>query len=222
MKLALVIITGFTQTDGSRSGLYRLYHRLYYSEGFADRSKSFLAMRRWDSDHEELADMIVDHKPEQIAIIGYSYGCGHGAVQLCQHLQWHNRRVDMMMAIDPVPRYRFLPFKGLALARVGDWEVPSNVGECWSVRQVNDRPPGRVVVADSKHTVIHPPIVMGSGANLLRYAERHSSMPHPLAEADRIVDTHIGHSSIDNDDRVHRWAHGAVLRLLASPRREAA
>ncbi len=205
---AIICLLGFTQWSGPGTGLYRLHDR--FVERYFDRRTSLVLLRRWNSDHEETAELIRHRNMKTVIAIGYSYGCGHALVQLSKHLGRRAIAIDAAFLIDPVPRYRLLPLKVLSLTRFGKFKVAHNVRSVWSWRQLNARPFGRRVIAMSDQTVVHDEVVFGSAAELKRRTGRSKSV-----HGDRVINSVIGHNEIDDNAMIHEAIIDRVDSIVA-------
>lgn len=167
IRASIITIPGFRQDDGPKSGLAKLHGKLI--ERYPGRNHVYpVALRTWDDDMWTLAAHIVDRDPDVTVVVGYSYGCGWGTPQLAEALAQYGRKIDLLCAIDPVPRFRFLPAKAISLTRWGKYKVPHNVIDCIYWRQVNGSPFGRV--PDHPVERLQCGGVWGTSGNLAKHA----------------------------------------------------
>lgn len=103
------IITGYTQTAGTRSLLIDLWEKLHRE---SDPKHSVVLLRPWKSDWEAEAELVLRASTSPnwkvrptIRVCGYSWGAGWGALQFCQALQRKGLDVERLALIDPVHRH---------------------------------------------------------------------------------------------------------------------
>ncbi|MFP4145307.1 MAG: hypothetical protein ACLFV3_09200 [Phycisphaeraceae bacterium] len=214
VDLAIVVLPGFQQWAGPGTGCWKLYNRLCRT--YRDRTRSLVLLRAWDSDPKLTAALIDERHAATTIAIGYSYGAGWGVTQLADELDQLQRRIDVAFLIDPVPRYRFLPAKLLSLTRQGTYEVPANVTQAYSWRQVNKRswddPVGRPIrAADPSQTWTQELAVYGADMDLLHQ--------HGGSNRNWRLDADIHHSNIDDRPEIHDAILTSIARAVAPVRR---
>lgn len=188
---AVVTFAGFTQAPSPTVGVGRLHARI--EQLLHDRRRESVELRSWDSDFDALAAWITAKQPDQIIVIGYSYGCGWALKQFAARMKQLGRSIDLAFLIDPVPRFRVL--KPLAYTRAGKYKIPANVEETHYWRQLNAGPYGREPVhPDAKPVICRR--VYGAEANIRRYATPEESLAG-------YRDTGATHSTIDDRDAIH-------------------
>lgn len=105
-----VLITGFMQRRGARTGLSRVWRRLLPLNSPTDL---VWAPRVWNDDWRGIADRIKylanGAKPPAVYVYAYSWGAGYGAKRLAKLLADRGVPVAGMVLCDPVYRSR-LPF----------------------------------------------------------------------------------------------------------------
>jgi len=163
----LFIRSGFRQSrgDGEQNGCVGIFKCLEAKY----REVGRVELAAWNDDPEVCAEYVrscsVEGELPEIGIIGYSWGCGYGAVQLARSLGHQGFRVDYMLLCDPV-------YHGLAVWRAMlprtlfhnvSVEVPANVNSVWWLRQKVDKPAGHEVTAESPMTLIHEPTILDVG-----------------------------------------------------------
>jgi len=155
----IIVITGFTQREGERTGLERLYYAI---RKIHETATCECILKSWRDDTSDLADRIFNHsddKPE-ITIIGYSWG-GNNAIQLANELRERGRTVQSLVLIDAVARPRWFWKWWLSMTRALSIHVPENVKECWAWRQNSNRPRGHRVVRGKETTLNGPFTIPG-------------------------------------------------------------
>lgn len=190
-----VCISGFTQTQGRGHGVFRLSEALVeagYNEG-VNRRVWYLKWnenwKRW-AEHVELIGLL--HNEEVlVAVHGYSWGGGWGAIQFARQLRRLGIAVRVMVLCDPVYRSRWLSFRWLSLLRrdvplLGSpvIRIPSNVGEVHCFHQTMNRPQAHRLLPENG-TKINPSV------RLWRTHEAMDDAPEfhrqSLAVADRLA-----------------------------------
>lgn len=161
-----VCISGFTQTQGRGHGVFRLSEELVrrgYNEG-VHRRVWYLRWnenwRRW-AEHVDLISVL--HNQEVlVAIHGYSWGGGWGAMEFARELRRLGIGVRFAVLCDAVYRDWLAPLRYRALfGRDTHFlpapliRVPSNVGEVFPFHQTMDRPQGHRLLPENG-TKIHP------------------------------------------------------------------
>lgn len=191
-----VCISGFTQTQGRGHGVFRLSESLVergYNDG-VDRRVWYLRWnenwRRW-AEHVELIG-VLHNREVLVAVYGYSWGGGWGAMQFARELRRLGIGVRFMVLCDPVfrswhPLLRFqslfrrdVPFLSAPVIR-----VPSNVGEVFAFNQTFNRPQAHRLLPENG-TIIHPSV------RLFRTHEAMDDAPEfhqqALATAEKLTD----------------------------------
>ena len=157
----IYVIGGFTQKTGSDTGMMRLWARLFKWRAFDSRhALTFILPREWDDSTKEMAAMMDRHaamnQRTRIIIAGYSWGAGHGAIQLAKAFKTVGRDIDLLLLIDPVYRSKLpLVFRLLAFTRWFGITIPDNVRHVMAWRQDNDGPRGtKIKLANASRTTI--------------------------------------------------------------------
>lgn len=159
-----IIRSGFRQHKGSWSNgcvdLYGMLCRRYGGNG------NQVCLEEWSADPDHTADFIFRLSPEDtpplVAIFGYSWGCGYGAVKLARALDRRGIDVDYMVLSDPV-HYSLAAWRALipaGLFRRIVITIPANVHHVWWFRQEVDKPCGHDLDTESPYTNIHEPEVL--------------------------------------------------------------
>jgi len=160
----IIIRSGFRQHRGnSANGCVNILGRLGTQYG---GNGNRIELQEWDDSPSHTADYIYrlsDPKnPPQVALFGYSWGCGYGVVRLAKELRRKQINVRYAVLCDPVyhglARWRALIPRGL-FSRVRI-VIPSNVEEVFWLRQKISKPAGHDIVRESRYTTIHPPQVL--------------------------------------------------------------
>lgn len=107
-----ILISGFTQHRGYAHGWYKLRETLL-SEGYSDGAKQRVWLEPWSVNTKRLAGSIQIlqglYGELEIGLYAYSYGGGHGAMQLLKNLDQINIDVSKVVLADPVFRPSWLP-----------------------------------------------------------------------------------------------------------------
>lgn len=106
MKTAIVIISGFRESEQASSGTERLHGMV--TAAFSPLAKIY-DLRPWDHDMKGLARKMSRDGMTEAIIIGYSWGGGFGAQQLAKTCQSVSLRVPLMLLCDAVYRPQWLP-----------------------------------------------------------------------------------------------------------------
>lgn len=144
--IRIILITGFTQSGRNLSGLELLYDKLI--RRLSDHKFiSIVTMHEWDDDMKAIAMRESRMRPDEIMVVGYSYG-GSSALRLCRHLQTEGLTVSMLGLVDPVyRRFRSIP----ALSSFLPWKklrVPNNVEKVCHFFQRQNYPRGHDLKLD--------------------------------------------------------------------------
>lgn len=148
-------ISGFTQTEQRSTGLLKLHEKLH-TLGF-NNCVSRVRIDRWNADWASVAEHIwkigQEHDAHVVVdIYAYSWGVGHGAVQLCRELQKRSISVHTLVSCDGVYRHPWLRFPSL-LSRDGHLSptirVPSNVRFVRAFHQRRNIPQGHRIKGDA-------------------------------------------------------------------------
>lgn len=165
----LICISGFLQSEGRLTGMVRLWSNLR-SQASAETA---VELRAWNDNWSDLAELIWRFQPQQsdeevqVDCFCYSWGCGHGFVELARELRKRGLRIRHAVLSDPVYYSRFCLTRWLALLQ--GWPtwgltprilVPDNVDRVWWFRQSMNRPAGHSLVPLGERTVIEPPQVL--------------------------------------------------------------
>ncbi|MEP3478014.1 MAG: hypothetical protein ABJZ55_02090 [Fuerstiella sp.] len=147
-------ISGFTQTEQTPNGVFRLYSelcRLGFNNGV-----SRVLLYRWNSKWAEVAEFLWLLGQEEgngdcrveINIYAYSWGMGWGAIQLVNELRRRGITVNIIVSADGVYRHKW--FKLPAMARRNAWwaptiKIPPRVREVTPFHQRQNVPQGHVI-----------------------------------------------------------------------------
>lgn len=156
----IVVIGGFTQDAHRPTGVETLWLKL---RRFAGPYVS-LQLREWNDDFEGLAERIWRLKPDglepDVRINAYSWGAGHGAIELSEQLGQRGISVTKMVLCDPVYHSWVAPWRAVWSLVEPRITIPANVREVWSLRQEVNRPRGHDVKTSNADTVVHAPKVL--------------------------------------------------------------
>lgn len=208
----ITLIGGFTQDENASIGLAKLAERL---TRFVSPSCNVL-LKAWNTDWKSYAGGLERDCTLYALhiVIAYSWGAGHGLKKLAHALDRFDRGVNQAYIIDGVVRYcdYFIVGNVLSLMRVGKLKLADNVREAMSFRQVNDRPPGRVVMCGD--VAVHE-VVFGTNSNMRKHAGRDWPLHHPvLPIIDRVTDTLISHATIDDEHTIHSAIEQHIEHVL--------
>lgn len=172
-----VAISGFRQAEDRPNGMLRLWLDTLRP---LQRGWVFARYAPWNHDWRGLARLIqhTSHGAAKVAIYGYSYGAGWGAIRLAEALGALGIGVEHAVLCDPIHRYAFWPANWRAVRWFAGRQkvtIPPNVRQVVSFIQRSD--PllwgHEVVAADPRATEIAKPIVIPG--------VRHDAMDdHPL------------------------------------------
>ncbi len=213
-RAVIICLNGFRRGVGPGSGLFRLYRLLCHH--WYDRRQDLLLHRTCDSNPAETADLIAQHHPRIIIAVTYSYGAGWGLTQLVPELARRATTanpltVDHAMLISPVTRYRLIKWR--SLTRGNCYRLPEGVREATVWRQVNKMavadPVGQQVKAGSGQ-IVHPETVMGTPANLNRYARG-------VPSTQRVQDHGVRHQNIDGYPSIHGAVIARIDKIIPPP-----
>lgn len=227
IKLALVVISGFSQRLGERSGMSRLYWSL--RERFSTSPRHFVIEQEWRDDMKQLARKLARNCARATnglpvmttAVVGYSWGCGLGVTRLCAQLARYDLPVNLLCLVDPVPKrpgWFLSPRQLYALSRIGVYDVPEKVRAVRSWRTVNKAGPfspvGRVARRTNPATIEYPETIFGrNNRQLDRYGKRRQYEPNGVWSL-QVLDPSVTHNTIDDHPRVHREIIDAVRELV--------
>lgn len=158
------LILGFTQRTTSLTGIEKVWRvaRQWATPLDSKHPTHVATPRLWDDDWEGTAAFIARNAIAEpiVDIVGYSWGAGHGAMELARELELLGLPVTRMVLADPVYRSpwlpTWLPANPLSMTGIPSITVPGNVGEVWWTRQYNNKPAGHNLVAAKDSTVINP------------------------------------------------------------------
>lgn len=165
IKRWIIVISGFTERLGDSTGTRKLWRTLRRCH--VDEQTAVLVFT-WRDDWEQIAEFIFQESQNgnrpQIVVAAYSWGAGHGFIELAYELGRRGLIVDRAVLCDPV-YYSWLP---LWLARFvkaisprSQITVPRNVEHVVWFRQSGSRLRGHVVVPfDAEHTHVGAGIPM--------------------------------------------------------------
>lgn len=146
----LVVISGFTQKEGSPNGMHRVWEQLHSLFAAPD---AHVALREWDSDWRQFAEHIrvssVDNPT--IIVAAYSWGCGYGLVKLARELKRRAKCINCAVLSDPVYCHPIWWLRWLAML---DWRpitIPSNVHSVRWFFQRENRPRAYELRPERKH-----------------------------------------------------------------------
>jgi len=157
IKRWLVPITGFTQELGTPNGFDRLWKRL---RNYSSNSVSVVTPQRWRANFDSLASFIdrQSSPSPDIRIFAYSWGCGHGFLQLAKQLRKRGHKISQAVLCDPVYHSWLRPWRAMLCSP--HIRIPDNVERVRWMRQHQNRPRGTDLVADSPDTVIDSPVIL--------------------------------------------------------------
>lgn len=144
-----ICISGFTESTGERTGLFRLWVKL----GFLRSPSVQVLLLSWRAGWPDVAEQIrlatENGSPPKIYVYAYSWGAGWGFLQLAKQLAERGISIEHVVLCDPVYRPWFFLFRLLALTDVFQINVPPSVKRVTSFFQRQNRPRGHTVVATS-------------------------------------------------------------------------
>lgn len=183
MKIVYVIC-GFNQKANEDNGMTRLAHEIAAEWQERSNEKCFVMLLEWNADFDAAADFVQGDDPD-IGIIAFSWGAGHGMIDLANALAERDHCVKVACLADPVYFSRLTTIFGLrwiaraiGVIRRGKVVAPRNVVKVAWCRQEKMFPfGGQVVAEDASATTILPELLLD-----------------------------VGHSSVDDDPRFHALA----------------
>jgi len=145
-----ICISGFRQHEGELSGL----HRVWLSLLDLSMPRCQVLLREWDSDWRGLAELIWLTRPELdgqplVNIYAYSWGVGHGFVNLARELGRRGITVDNAVLCDPIYHSRLLSMRWLAYTGWPAITIPANVRTVWGTHQRVSSPCGHPLKVSS-------------------------------------------------------------------------
>ena len=138
----IIVIGGFTEHRGEATGTNQLWRKLRALSG----PELCVYFCHWNEDFSQLAAFIAENSERErgvpyIHVAGYSWGAGHGAIQLAKRLKKRGLCVGQMTLCDPVYRSKLTVTRWVAMTA---WAltitVPDNVRCVTVFAQENDRP----------------------------------------------------------------------------------
>jgi pimeloyl-ACP methyl ester carboxylesterase len=158
----LIVRSGFTQHKGSAgSGCTGLYAKLRYE--FSGQ-QTLVMLEPWKGNTDHTAEFVYrlgrKGPPPNVAIFGYSWGCGFGFVQLAKSLQRLGIDVKSAVLCDPVLHHGFMKWRAFMPWRP-IW-IPSNVDEVWKFYQTKNMPRGHKLKRTSRFTIMQTPVKLNA------------------------------------------------------------
>jgi pimeloyl-ACP methyl ester carboxylesterase len=166
IKLAIVVLAGFSQKLGETIGMSSLYWKL--RSKYATAPTHFVIEQTWDGAMDQLARKLArncarspDGTPRmKLIVAAYSWGCGNALNGLAKELASLGMSIDLACLVDPVPKrpgWFVSPRQLYALTRWGKFALPANVMSAQSWRTMTKRawnsPVGREVEPPVRETV---------------------------------------------------------------------
>lgn len=172
MMFHFVCISGFRQTEARVPGTWLLSEKLR-TAGYSSGARLRLSHFQWDADWREKADEIANitkyyGETPRVAIFGYSWGAGYGAMQLASELYGRGFEVEKCVLSDPVYRHPWPLFRWLAMLGGSEFSrlhilappvirLPPNIKETWVFHQRMNAPRGHRIAAGG-NTIVHPSV----------------------------------------------------------------
>lgn len=150
------VITGFLQHSGTRTRQIDTWAALHRAGGPEFRAELRPWNSNWDAEAEFIFRMSPSYDQPKIAIFGYSWGAGWGAVQLCKALEARGVKVANLVLADPVYRHAYWAGNWRAFVPWVPITIPCNVGEVDWLRQTTTHPMGHDLRAACASTRINP------------------------------------------------------------------
>lgn len=149
-------ISGFTQSIDRANGFDRLWKKL---RPLVSESCSLLPPQRWNADFSAIAEFVHRMRPQKspdIRVYAYSWGCGHGFMQLAKELKRRGLSISHAVLSDPVFHSWWRPWRSVM---TGKWSppiiIPENVHQVYWFYQRQNRPQATELIAKTGVTVIH-------------------------------------------------------------------
>ena len=162
ISTAVIQYQGHLQSGASQSGTEDLHFQI--TRKFANEHVTVLHPRRWNSDTEQLLDMLIRQQIHRVILIGYSWGAGFACMRFAKMAPDWGIRIPLALLCDPVYRPtwmpRWMPANPLniySLDRRTKIKVPSTIKRVAWVRQRLSIPCGHDLVTTSPHQTIEAP-----------------------------------------------------------------
>ena len=149
-------ISGFTQTEARRHGVFKLKERL-----IKETKSQRVMLREWNDDWKKVAEhmwLLGQSDNIEIQVYGYSWGGGWGAMQFAKYLRLRGIKIKTMVLCDAVYRHGWVALRAKSMfpRKYVKIKVPDNVEEVFAFHQTQNRPQGHVIVAqDDQKTLVH-------------------------------------------------------------------
>ena len=146
-----ICISGFMQKLGQRHGVNALYRRM---RNTFSHPAIELDLRVWNTNWHEYVEHIYDLSTNGgstpvVVVHAYSWGAGHGFIQLAKRLRRRGFEVDHAVLCDPVYRASWWLRRWRAFNPFQTITIPSNVRRVDSFSQVEDWPRGHTLIAEA-------------------------------------------------------------------------
>ena len=149
----IVCIAGFTQQRHAPTGIEAVWRQLRALHE-TPHNGCRVSIHEWREDWRGFTGHILRNGPRDVSrfdirIIAYSWGAGHGAIQLARALAGEGIAIPRMALCDPVYYSRIAKWRAVWSPILGDpvVTVPYNVRRVDYIRQQTDFPRGHKVVA---------------------------------------------------------------------------
>lgn len=158
VKTWIVCISGYLQDEGDAQGIPELHNKVH---SLYEDSTTWTVFCKWNEDWRAKAEWIRRLSADNVRVIvfAYSWGVGHGLVQLAKELRRHRIYIQTAVCSDGVRYSRFPVLRNLlAYLPFISWSkivIPNNVREVWWFIQRNTWLRGHDIVAEGRQT-IHP------------------------------------------------------------------
>jgi hypothetical protein len=159
----LICISGYKQSKAQPTGLEKLWLKLRVHEDPQCRT-SYMT---WDADWPAFAEHMMRTGPTDpnqmtICVFAYSWGCGHGALDLFSECRHRGLTIESAVLADPVYHKWWAPWRALVSPIVTPTIViPDNVTNLWYTLQRENKPAGHecVLAKGNKVTTINEPVM---------------------------------------------------------------
>lgn len=159
----IVVISGFGQRHGRpTTGIDRIWFALHQAHA---GPKTNVVLKSYDDDMTELANVIFAFRSNDvshyIAVVGYSWGFGEGAIRLAKELNEYGMRINHAFAIDAVYQSRWYSGLFRSMLSRSRWMAPSirlppNIDAVMEFRQNESIPQGHRLVPTDQKTKVTP------------------------------------------------------------------
>lgn len=155
---AILLFTGFRESDSDRSGFEDGYFR--HVRTLANKEITTYHPQDWTANVKHIADQLRRQGVRSVAVLSYSHGQA-ATTAFARYAYEIGLDVDLWLACDPVYRPTWLPRSNFtqplafrAMLKKGRIKVPKGIRRAVYIRQERDRPCGHDLVAASPNQTV--------------------------------------------------------------------